>query len=109
MTIDESIESKIIKTQDENGEIYSFELIDIVELDDKEYGLLIHINEEKESASSSDSSEESKESEEDEEEVVIMRLNKEDIGYVFQAIEDDDEFNRVIKFIEAEEDEEEDE
>lgn len=97
--IEENIESKIIKTQDENGEIYSFELIDVVEFNGREYGLLVHVEEE---ASAQESSEED---DEEEQEVVIMRLNKENDNYVFETIEDEDEFNQLIEYIEAEEDE----
>jgi hypothetical protein len=92
-------ETKIIKTQDENGEIYSFELIDVIEFNEQEYGLLVPVEEEEKA---------SEEGEEEEEEVVIMRLNKEDGNYVFETIEDDEEFNQVIAYIEAEEDLEED-
>ena len=72
MTDNESVESKIIKTQDKNGEIYSFELIDVVEFNGREYGLLINVDEASESSD-----------EDEEEEVVIMRLNKEDDNYKY--------------------------
>ncbi len=79
---------KIIKTQDENGEIHNFQMVDIVNIDDQEYGLLIYLDEEEES--------------EDEEEVIIMRLSKVDDTYNFETIEDDEEFNKVVSFIESE-------
>ena len=44
----EQIEPKIIKTQDENGEIHNFELIDIIHLDNQDYGLLVYMDENKE-------------------------------------------------------------
>ena len=34
-------EKQLIETQDENGNIVSFELFDIVEFEDKEYALLL--------------------------------------------------------------------
>ena len=89
----EETESKIIKTQDENGEIHNFELVDIINLDGQDYGLLIHL----------DDQEETDENKEEEDEVVIMRLSKQDEAYTFETIEDDDEFNKVISYIEAEE------
>jgi len=87
----EETESKIIKTQDENGEIHNFELVDIINLDGQDYGLLIHLDGQEET------------DEDKEEEVVIMRLSKQDEAYTFETIEDDDEFNKVISYIEAEE------
>ena len=77
------MENKIIRTQDENGEIFSFELIDVVEFNGQEYGLLVHVDEEGEEETKPASE---SEEDEDEEEVVIMRLNKENDGYVFETI-----------------------
>lgn len=93
----EETESKIIKTQDENGEIHNFELVDIINFDGQDYGLLVHLDGQEEA-----------EDDEEEEEVVIMRLSKQDEAYTFETIEDDDEFNKVISYIEAEDDECED-
>ncbi len=81
-------EPKIIKTQDENGEIHNFEMVDIVTVDDQEYGLLIYLDENEEH--------------EDEEEVIILKLSKVDGAYSFETIEDDEEFNKVVSHIEAE-------
>lgn len=107
MNDEKDIETKIIRTQDENGDIYSFELIDVVEFNGQEYGLLVHVDEEGEEGKPKE-----KEAcdcgcgeDDDEEEVVIMRLNKEDDSYVFETIEDDEEFNKLIEYIESEEDE----
>jgi len=92
----EEMEPRIIKTYDENGEIHDFELIDIIEIDGQEYGLLVHLGDESDD-------------EEHEEEVVVMKLSKEDDAYTFEMIEDDDEFNKVIEYLEVESDLEEDE
>lgn len=89
----------IIKTEDENGEIHSFELIDIVTVDEQDYGLLIYVNEEDND-------------EEQEEELVIMRLLEEGEGYTFEMIEDEEEFNKVVEAIDemvAEEEDDEEE
>lgn len=88
--------SRIIKTQDENGEVYSFELIDVLEFESREYGLLAYIGE----------GENPGDSEGEEEEVVIMRLSKSNDSYTFETIEDDEEFNRIISYLETESDEE---
>ena len=95
----EKAEPQIIKTQDENGEIHNFELVDIIKHNDKEYGLLVHLpSEEGECSCGHDHDEE----EDDEEEVVIMRLSKEDDSYTFETIEDDEEFNEVVALLEEE-------
>lgn len=113
----ENIEPKIIKTQDENGEVYNFELIDVVEFKGQEYGLLVHVNEDGEEVKENcgcgcekpKTACDCEECDDDEEEVVIMRLNKEDDNYIFETIEDDNEFNELIAYIESEEDEDDEE
>ena len=90
--------ARIIKTQDENGEVYSFELIDVLEFEGQEYGLLAYVDEEEKQPSP--------EGEEEEEEVVIMRLSKSDDSYTFETIDDDEEFNKIISYLESESEEE---
>lgn len=84
---------QIIETIDENGEKVSFELLDIVTVDDVEYALLLptEVSEE-----------------DDENEVLVMRLKKDGEEFSFEAIEDDDEFEKVAQYIEEVEDEIED-
>ena len=89
----EQAETQIIKTQDENGVIHNFELIDIIKHNDKEYGLLVHLSENEENETSE---------EDEEEEVVIMRLLKENDAYTFETIEDDEEFNEIVSILEEE-------
>ncbi len=95
MTNKDDIKEQIIETVDEEGTVVKFELIDIVELDEIEYGLLLPISDEEE--------------DEDEEEVVIMRLKKEGEDFIFEAIEDDDEFDRVVEAIQLDAESEEEE
>ena len=76
-------EKQIIETIDENGEVVNFELFDIVEVEDKEYALLLPSD-----------------SDEDNDELVLMRLTKEGEDYVFEAIESDEEFDKVSEYIE---------
>ena len=92
MTNHEETEEQLIETIDEEGNVINFELIDIVEMDGQEYGLLLPKDDE--------------ESEEDKE-VVLMRLTKEGEEYVFEMIEDDEEFNKVVDYIDTLEDSEE--
>lgn len=89
----EDMEDQLIETIDEDGNVVKFELIDIVEFEDKEYGLLLP-HEEKQ---------------DEEKEVVLMRLTKDGEEYIFEMIESDDEFNRVVEFIESLDDSNEDE
>ncbi|MBE7705335.1 MAG: DUF1292 domain-containing protein [Cyanobacteria bacterium SIG29] len=79
---------ELIETIDENGNKVTFELIDIVTVDDIEYALLLP-----------------KDVEDEEGEILVMRLKKEGDEFTFEAIEDDDEFNKVAEYIEELEDE----
>lgn len=89
----EEMEEQLIETVDEEGNVINFELIDIIEMDDKEYGLLLP--------------KEENDDPEEEKEVVLMRLTKEGEEYIFEMIEDDEEFNKVVEFIDAMEEVEE--
>lgn len=95
MTKSEDMNDQIIETVDEDGNVVKFELIDIVEVDEIEYGLLLPIDDENAKA-------------DEEGEVVLMRLKKEGDEFLFEAIEDDDEFEKVVEFIQEIEDEIED-
>ncbi len=83
-------ENQIIETIDENGNVIKFELFDIVEVDEQEYALLLPVDEEEEST-----------------EVVLMRLSKEGEEYLFETIDDDEEFEKVAAYVESMEDEDE--
>ena len=76
-------ESKIISTVDEDGNEVQFEIVDIIAIDDTEYGLLYPITD----------------SDDEEEALVVMRLEQDGDDYVFERIEDDDEFEKVSVFI----------
>ena len=84
------IEEQLIETIDEEGNVINFELVDIVEMDGQEYGLLLPKEENDDSA--------------EDKEVVLMRLTKEGEEYIFEMIEDDDEFNKVVDYIDSLED-----
>jgi uncharacterized protein YrzB (UPF0473 family) len=81
-------EDQIIETVDENGNVVKFELYDIVEVDEKEYALLLPANEE------------------DADEVVLMRITKDGEEYLFETIEDDAEFDKVAEYVENMDEEE---
>ena len=86
-------EEQFIETFDEDGNKVTFELLDIVTVDDIEYALLLPKD---------------AETEDEENEVLVMRLKKDGEEYTFETIEDDEEFNKVAQYIEKIEDEIED-
>ena len=86
------VNDQIIETVTEDGEVVQFKLFDIVEFEEKEYALLLPLEDE----------------DNEDAELVLMQLTKDDDDYIFETIEDDDEFDRVSEYIEslADEDEE---
>ncbi len=76
-------EEKIIETVDEHGETVRFKLFDIIDYDGKEYALLLPPEQEPEEA-----------------EMVLMRLITEGDEFLFEAIEDDEEFDKISEYIE---------
>lgn len=84
---------QLIETVDENGNVITFELFDIVEVDEQEYALLLPTDAE---AGEDD-------------EIVLMRLTKDGEDYIFETIDDDAEFEKVASYVETLEDETEDE
>ena len=79
---------ELIETVDEEGNKVTFELLDVVTVDDVEYALLLP-----------------KDVKDEDGEILVMRLKKEGDEFSFEAIEDDDEFNKVAEYIEELEDE----
>lgn len=86
-------EEQFIETFDEDGNKITFELLDIVTVDDIEYALLLPKD---------------AETEDEESEVLVMRLKKDGEEYTFETIENDEEFDKVAQYIEEIEDEIED-
>lgn len=89
----EEITSSIIQTEDENGELQSFEVVDVFNYNGKDYAALLRVND--------DGSEI-----EDEDELILMRLIENDDNYTFEEIEDDEEFDAVVDAFENEIDDE---
>ncbi len=80
-------EKQLIETVDENGNVINFELYDIVEVEGQEYALLIPAEKEDDA--------------EEEEELVIMRLTQDGEDYIFESVDDDEEFNKVAEYVES--------
>ena len=76
---------QLIETFDEEGNKVSFQLLDIVTVDDVEYALLLPEN---------------NTSNNGENEVLVMRLKKDGEEFLFEVIEDDNEFNKIAQYIE---------
>jgi len=94
-------ETDIIETTDEDGQVHIFEKVRELEIEGQEYALLIYKgNEHEEGAEPKDP----KGEEGYDEEVVVMRITYEGDEEVFEAIEDEEEFERVVAFIETMED-----
>ena len=72
---------EIIKTIGENGEEVELKLLDIVNVNDVDYALLLPLDADIDN--------------EEECEVVLMRLKQDDSDYIFETIEDEDEFELV--------------
>ncbi len=86
-------ELQIIKTVGENGEEVELKLLDIINVNGTDYALLLPADEEAD----------------EEAEVVLMRLIKEGDEYLFETIDDDDEFNEIAKILSEEDENEEEE
>lgn len=82
---------ELIETIDEQGNKVTFELVDIVTVDDVEYALLLPPD-----------------TDEDEGEILVMRLKKDGEDYTFETIDDDAEIEKVSQYIEEIEDETDD-
>ncbi|HIS83046.1 DUF1292 domain-containing protein [bacterium] len=91
----ENDEKQLIETVDEEGNVINFELFDIIEVDEQEYALLLPAEAEEEDS--------------EEGEIVLMRLTKDGEDYLFETIEDDEEFKKVEEYIKTMEDEEDEE
>ncbi|MEB3246201.1 MAG: hypothetical protein VKJ06_09505 [Vampirovibrionales bacterium] len=118
MPPDEDIE--LVETTDEAGLVHYFEKVEEVDFEGQRYALLIYRGNEQDGFKGADDAEKpehvhgegcSHEHDDAEggydEEVVLMRVIVEDGTDVYEAIEDDDEFNKVLTYIENLEDDEE--
>jgi hypothetical protein len=98
-------EVQLVQTTDEEGNIHLFERLDEIEVEGKDYALLIYRGQHEGDANLPVQIE--VEDDEDEE-VIIMRLTKDEDGAdIFENIDDEDEFEKVAAYIESLQDEEE--
>lgn len=78
-------EFEIIKTIDENGQEIDLKLIDIINVNDVDYALLVPA--------------ETNVDDDEECEIVLMRLKQDNSEYIFEIIDSDDEFDLVSQAI----------
>lgn len=87
----EEIQDRLIETVDEDGNVVKFELFDVVEVDEKEYALLLPVDAK------------------EDDEIILMKITKDGEEYLFETIDDDEEFEKVANYIESMQDEEDEE
>ena len=76
-------ENNIIEITDEDGKVLECELYDIIEFEGKQYALLTEADADEDA------------------ELVLMRYSEEDGESYFETIEDDDEFEKVSRYVET--------
>lgn len=82
----------IITLEGEDGTSYNCQILDIIEFEGQEYGILLKLK----GQAPSEPSEE----DEEEESLVIMRLIQRDDHSIFRTIESDEEFEKVVAYVE---------
>jgi hypothetical protein len=87
----------LIETTDEEGKLHVFEKVEEIDIDGQRYALLIYQG----SGDDADGEEKAEGEEGYDEEVVVMKISQEDGAEVYEAIEDEAEFERVIAHIES--------
>lgn len=100
------LETDIIETTDEDGQVHIFEKVSELEIDGQDYALLIYKGNQE---SETDEAGQADKEEGYDEEVVVMKVSYEDGQEVYEAIEDEAEFERVVAFIDNMEDDEDSE
>ena len=80
----------VITLEGEDGHSYSCQILDIFDFEGQEYALLLKMGEPKSEGAE----------EEEEGSLVIMRLIQREDQSIFQTIESDEEFDRVVAHVE---------
>ncbi len=81
----------IITLEGEDGTSYNCQILDIIEFEGQDYGILLKLKGQGSAG---------KEEEDDEESLVIMRLIQRDDHSIFRTIESDEEFDKVVAYVE---------
>ena len=83
----------VITLEGEDGHSYSCQILDIFEFENQEYALLLKMG-------GGGASPEAAEDDEEDGSLVIMRLITRENQSIFQTIESDEEFDKVVKHVE---------
>ncbi len=89
------MEEAIITLEGEDGKSHACQILSIFEFENQEYALLLKVDEEKADAAKKAGTEPEEGS------LVIMRLVERDDQSIFQTIESDEEFERVVAHVET--------
>lgn len=81
----------IITLEGEDGTSYNCQILDIIEFEGNDYGILLKLK---------DEAAEDADDDDDDESLVIMRLIQKEDHSIFRTIESDDEFDRVVAHVE---------
>ncbi len=84
-------EEAMITLEGEDGQSYTCQILDIFDFEEQEYALLLKMGGEKG---------ESKGEDDEDGSLVIMRLIQRDDQSIFQTIESDEEFDKVVAHVE---------
>ncbi|MCW5821602.1 MAG: DUF1292 domain-containing protein [Cyanobacteria bacterium TGS_CYA1] len=82
----------IITLEGEDGTSYNCQILDIIEFEGNDYGILLKLKDE--------AAEAEEDGDDDDESLVIMRLIQKEDHSIFRTIESDDEFDRVVAHVE---------
>jgi hypothetical protein len=96
--VSEQIQSiDVVETTDEDGQVHYFEPVEEFDIDDQLYALLIY-----QGKTLEPDEDEPEDEDEDgyEEEFVVMRVIMDDDGRLYESIEDEEEFEKVVKALE---------
>lgn len=84
----------IITLEGEDGTSYNCQILDIIEFEGQEYGILLKLKGQGEEPAPVN------EDGDEEESLVIMRLLQRDDQSIFRTIESDEEFEKVVAYVE---------
>lgn len=89
---DQDEQASVITLEGDDGHSYSCQILQIFEFEGKEYALLLNLGEA--------GSDEEEADAENEGSIVVMRLTERDEQSIFQTIESEEEFEKVINYVE---------
>jgi|AGTN01.3.fsa_nt_gi Protein of unknown function (DUF1292). len=85
-------EEAIITLEGEDGTSYNCQILDIIEFEGQDYGILLKLKDKDKAGGGGE--------EVEDESLVIMRLIQKDDHSIFRTIESDEEFDRVVAYVE---------